>query len=140
MLGKAKRRIRDLCHKATRQVAEAFPARRAMWASRSMTPPADRAGTGQQVSSACTRKIIQQLDYKTAGAITLSEAYSSQTCPVCGERSKQAGSTLPDMRGHWPRDAVARQYPGLGMMDAPRSCCAAADKVSAPLALEPAAQ
>src|SRR5262245_43155413 len=42
----------------------------------------------QQVSTACTRKLIQQLDYKTAGAITLSESYSSQTCPVRGERSK----------------------------------------------------
>ena len=65
------------------------PARRAMWVSRStMRPSAPGRVQAQQVSTACTRKIIQQLDYKTAGAITLSEAYSSQTCPVCGERSK----------------------------------------------------
>jgi len=40
------------------------------------------------VSTVCTRKIIQQLDYKTAGAITIIESYSSQTCRVCGERSR----------------------------------------------------
>jgi predicted RNA-binding Zn-ribbon protein involved in translation (DUF1610 family) len=27
------------------------------------------------------------LDYKTSGALELDEAYSSQTCPVCGERN-----------------------------------------------------
>jgi transposase len=166
MLGKTKRRIRDLCHKAARQVAQAFPnatcfvgepfndaaqrvgriqaqqltlcpeksrrflvppigatprfattcrsptlpkrsAQRLVSACPAVpntgwlieqvlvhheghsSPDCSRGLSGLfSVSTACTRKLIQLLDYKTAGAITLSEAYSSQTCPVCGERSK----------------------------------------------------
>jgi putative transposase len=42
----------------------------------------------QQVSSACNAKLIRQLDYKTSGAMEQDEAYSSQTCPVCGERNQ----------------------------------------------------
>ena len=42
----------------------------------------------QQVSSACNRRIISQLDYKTSGADVVPEPYSSQTCPVCGCRQK----------------------------------------------------
>jgi putative transposase len=61
----------------------------------------------QQVSTACTRKLIAQLHYKTAGALTLSEAYSSQTCPVCGERSKQRRIYRCSSCGATgPRDAV----------------------------------
>ncbi|MFI5272074.1 MAG: RNA-guided endonuclease InsQ/TnpB family protein [Ktedonobacterales bacterium] len=90
MLGRAHRRIRDLCHQATHQVADAFP-HATCYVGEPFNDAARRIGRvqAQQVSSACTRKIIQQLDYKTAGALTLNEAYSSQTCPVCGERSKQ---------------------------------------------------
>jgi transposase len=90
MLGKTARRIRDLCHKATRQVAEAFP-NATCFVGEPFNDAAQRIGrvSAQQVSTACTRKIIGQLHYKTAGALTLSEAYSSQTCVVCGERSKQ---------------------------------------------------
>jgi putative transposase len=108
MLGKTARRIRDLCHKATRQVAKAFP-HALCYVGEPFNDTAQSMGRmqAQQVSSACTRKLISQLDYKTAGAITLSEAYSSQTCPVCGERSKhrriyhcpQCGATAP-------RDAI----------------------------------
>jgi hypothetical protein len=50
--------------------------------------------SAQQVSAVCRCKIINQLHYKTVGAITLNEAYSSQTCPVCG-----SGATSP-------RDAI----------------------------------
>jgi len=108
MLGKTKRRVRDLCHKATRQVAKAFPG-----ATCSVGEPfndaAQRSGRkqAQQVSTACTRKIIQLLDYKTAGAITLSEAYSSQTCPVCGERSKHRRIyRCPSCGATGPRDVI----------------------------------
>jgi putative transposase len=89
MLGKTARRIRDLCHKATRRVAETFP-NATCYVGEPFNEAAQRIGRiqAQQVSTACTRKIINQLNYKTAGALTLSEAYSSQTCPVCGERSK----------------------------------------------------
>jgi putative transposase len=71
-------------------VAEAFPDA-TCYVGEPFNAAAQRIGRvpAQQVSTACTRKIINQLNYKTAGAITPSEAYSSQTCPVCGERSKQ---------------------------------------------------
>lgn len=108
LLDKTKRRIRDLCHKATRQVAATFP--NAMcYVGEPFNDAAQRVGraSAQQVSSACTRKLITQLDYKTAGAITLSEAYSSQTCPVCGERSKhQRIYRCPHCGATSPRDAV----------------------------------
>ena len=120
MLDKTKRRIRDLCHKATRQVAEAFPGA-TCYVGEPFNDAAQRTGRvqAQQVSTACTRKLIQQLDYKTAGAITLSEAYSSQTCPVCGERSKHrriyrcphCGATGPAMR--WARSI---SWPSVSMV------------------------
>lgn len=89
MLAKATRRIRDITHKATRKVADAFPG-----ATCHVGKPFNDAAQkinrkqAQQVSSACNRRIIEQLDYKTCGAIEQDEAYSSQTCPVCGERNK----------------------------------------------------
>jgi putative transposase len=108
VLGKAKRRIRDLCHKATRQVAQVFP-NATCYVGEPFNEAAHRIGRvyAQQVSSACTRKLITLLDYKTAGAITLSEAYSSQTCPVCGERSKHRRMyRCPQCGATSPRDAV----------------------------------
>lgn len=61
----------------------------------------------QQVSTACTRRIIEQLDYKTAGAIAMKERYSSQTCPACGERSKHRKMyRCPLCGATGPRDAV----------------------------------
>jgi putative transposase len=108
MLGKTARRIRDLCHKATRQVAEAFPG-----ATCFVGEPFNDAAQGigrvqaQLVGAACTRKIISLLNYKTAGAITLTEAYTSQTCPVCGERSKHRRIYHCSRCGATgPRDAV----------------------------------
>jgi putative transposase len=108
MLDQSKRRVRDLCHKATRQIAEAFPGA-TCYVGEPFNQAAKRIGRvqAQQVSTACTRKIIQQLDYKTAGAITLSEAYSSQTCPVCGERSRHRRVyCCPSCGAIGPRDAV----------------------------------
>jgi putative transposase len=108
MLDQAKRRIRDLCHKATRQVAEAFPGA-TCYVGEPFNDAAQRIGRvqAQQVSTACTRKLINQLNYKTAGAITLSEAYSSQTCPVCGERSRHRRIyRCPRCGATGPRDAV----------------------------------
>jgi len=108
MLDQAKRRIRDLCHKATRQVAEAFPGA-TCYIGEPFNDAAQRIGRvqAQQVSTACTRKIIQQLDYKTAGAIAINEAYSSQTCPVCGERSRHRRIyRCPRCKATGPRDAV----------------------------------
>jgi putative transposase len=108
LLGKTKRRIRDLCHKATRQVADAFP-NATCYVGGPFNDAAVRIGRkqAQQVSTACTRKIIQLLDYKSAGAIGLSEAYSSQTCPVCGVRSKHRRIyRCPSCGATGPRDAV----------------------------------
>jgi putative transposase len=108
MLDKAKRRIRDLCHKATRQVAEAFP-NATCYVGEPFNAAAQRIGRvqAQQVSTACTRTIIDQLNYKTAGAMTVNEAYSSQTCPVCGERSKSRRIyRCPHCGASGPRDAI----------------------------------
>jgi putative transposase len=108
MLDKTARRIRDLCHKATRQVAEAFP-NATCYVGEPFNEAAQRIGRvqAQQVSTACTRKIIGMLDYKTIGAITLNEAYSSQTCPVCGERSKSRRIyRCPRCKATSPRDVI----------------------------------
>jgi putative transposase len=108
MLDKTKRQVRDACHKATHAIAAAFPGA-TCYVGEPFNDAAQRAGRvqAQQVSTASTRKIIQQLDYKTAGAITLNEAYSSQTCPVCGERSKHRRIYhCPHCGATGPRDAV----------------------------------
>jgi len=108
MLDQAKRRIRDLCHKATRQVTQAFP-HATCYVDEPFNDAAQRIGRvqAQQVSTACTRKIINQLYYKTVGAITVNEAYSSQTCPVCGERSRHGRIYRCRQCGaSGPRDAV----------------------------------
>jgi putative transposase len=108
MLDKTRRRIRDLCHKATRQVVRAFPGA-TCYVGEPFNDAAQRIGRkqAQQVGQVCARKIIEQLDYKTAGAITVPEHYSSQTCPVCGERSKHRRIyRCPHCGATGPRDAV----------------------------------
>ncbi len=108
MLDKTKRQVRDATHKATHVIAEAFPGA-TCYVGEPFNDAAQRTGRvhAQQVSTACTRKIIQQLDYKTAGAITVPEHYSSQTCPVCGERSKHRRIyRCPHCGATGPRDAV----------------------------------
>lgn len=54
------------------------------------TDTAQRANhkQAQQLSTACASKIIGQHDYKTAGAIVIDEAFSSQTCPLAGRWSR----------------------------------------------------
>jgi putative transposase len=108
VLDKTKRQVRDATHKATHAIAAAFPG-----ATCSVGEPfnaaAQRTGRvqAQQVSTACTRKLIEQLDYKTAGAITVPEHYSSQTCPVCGKRSKHRRIyRCPHCGTTAPRDVV----------------------------------
>jgi putative transposase len=108
VLGKTKRQVRDATHKATHAIAEAFPSA-TCYVGEPFNEAAEHLGRvhAQQVSTACTRKIIQQLDYKTTGAIVISEAYSSQTCPVCGERSKHRRIyRCPHCGATGPRDAV----------------------------------
>jgi putative transposase len=108
LLGKTKRRIRDLTHKATHAIAEAFSGA-TCYVGEPFNEAAQRIGRvqAQQVSAACTLKLIEQLDYKTAGVITLSEAFSSQTCPVCGGRSRHRRIfRCPHCRAIGPRDTV----------------------------------
>jgi putative transposase len=89
MLLHAKNKIRDLCHKATRKVADAFPNAKA-YVGDPFNDASRKMGRvqAQTVSAACNRKIIDQLNYKIAACIKVNEAYSSQTCLVCGRRSK----------------------------------------------------
>jgi putative transposase len=87
MRGKARRRIADLVHKATRQVAAAFPGATCYVGAPFNDAAQDMAPRqAQTVSQACTARLIGQLDYKTCGAMQVSEAYTSQTCPRCGRR------------------------------------------------------
>ena len=89
MLSKANRRVKDACHKATHRIANEFPNAKC-YVGRPFNDAAQKIGRrqAQMVSQACNRRIIQQLDYKTSGAIDIEEWYSSQTCPVCGGRRK----------------------------------------------------
>ncbi|HKC73918.1 MAG TPA: transposase, partial [Chloroflexota bacterium] len=84
---KDRRRMNDLIHKATRQIADAFPGATCYVGEPFNDAAQKMNGTrAQMVSQAANRKIIQQLDYKTCGAIQVNEAYTSQTCPGCGRR------------------------------------------------------
>lgn len=85
----ARRRIRDICHKASRQIANAFPNAH-VYVGAPFNGAARRIGRiqAQQVQQASTARLTRMLGYKLAGATVIDEKYSSQTCPVCGERSK----------------------------------------------------
>jgi putative transposase len=89
VLDKAADRIKDITHKATRAVANAFPNTKVV-VGKPFNDAARKMGRkqAQQVSSACNARIIAQLAYKLAGATEVDEHYTSQTCPVCGERRR----------------------------------------------------
>ena len=89
MLSHASNKVRDLCHKATRKVAEVFPNAKA-YVGEPFNDAAQKMGRkqAQTVASACNRKIVSLLNYKLAACIEVDESYTSQTCPVCGTRSK----------------------------------------------------
>lgn len=89
LLGKTHRQVRDLCHKTSRKLVAAFAGARFVVGE----PFNDAAqhlarAQAQQVSQACTRKLIQLLDDKARGTMVVPESYSSQTCPVCGCRQR----------------------------------------------------
>lgn len=108
LLDKSHNRVKDIVHKATRKVKDAFPQAQ-VYVGKPFNEAAQKIGHiwAQQVSSASNAKIIQQLDYKTAGALSVSEAYSSQTCPVCGCRQKcRRIYTCKDCGYTAPRDVV----------------------------------
>jgi IS605 OrfB family transposase len=89
MLTHAKNKVRDLCHKATRKVATAFPNAKA-YVGEPFNDAAQkmRRKEAQTVASACNGKLIAMLNYKLAAAIEVNEAYTSQECLLCGARSK----------------------------------------------------
>ena len=107
MLGATKNKIRDLCHKATRKVAEAFPNAKA-YVGEPFNDAAQkmRRVQAQTVASACNRKIISLLNYKLAACIEVNERYTSQTCPVCGARSKHRRTYRCVCGFSAPRDVV----------------------------------
>ena len=108
MLNKARNRIRDITHKATTKVAKRFPNAK-IYVGEPFNDAARKMcrKQAQQVSSACNRKLINQLDYKTSGANEVPEPYSSQTCPVCGCRNKCRRKYLCHECGFKsPRDVV----------------------------------
>jgi putative transposase len=124
LLRKADNRIHDLTHKATHQVRAAFENAQ-VYVGEPFNDAAQKVGRvqAQQVSSACNRTLIEQLSYKTAGAQTVSEAYSSQTCPVCGQRRK-CRRTYTCCCGYCaPRDVVgATNILRLGTHGVMQSC------------------
>ncbi len=89
LLDKARRRMNDLVHKATRRIAQEFPGA-TCYVGEPFNDAAQkmRPRQAQQVSQVAHRKATSHLDYKTSGAIQIDEAYSSQTCPRCGTRNK----------------------------------------------------
>ncbi|MGB2611344.1 MAG: transposase [Isosphaeraceae bacterium] len=108
VLKHAKNKVRDLCHKATRKVADAFPNAKA-YVGETFNDACRKMGRkqAQTVSSACNRKVVNLLNSKLAACIEVEEAYSSQTCPVCGERSKQRRIyRCPKCGCEAPRDVV----------------------------------
>ena len=108
MLAKANNRVKDACHKATRKIADAFPDAKA-YVGEAFNDAAQKHGrkTAQTVSQACCGRITRMLDYKLSGAIVVNEAWSSQTCPVCGEKAKCRRSFKCPKCGYAaPRDVV----------------------------------
>lgn len=89
MADKGARRLRDVLHKATRIIADAFP-HSPVIVGKPFNDAARKMGRrqAQQVSQASNAKLIALLAYKMAGANEVPEPYSSQTCPVCGCRQK----------------------------------------------------
>src|SRR5262249_31166144 len=65
LLGKTKCQVRDATHKATQAIAEAFPGA-TCYVGKPCNDAAQRTGRvqAQQVSTACTGKLIEQLDDK----------------------------------------------------------------------------
>jgi putative transposase len=106
-LARAKNKVRDLCHKATRQVADTFPGAK-VYVGKPFNDACRRMGRAQAqtVSSACNRKLIDLLNYKLAACIEVDEAYSSQTCPVCGGRTKHQRTYRCPCGYESPRDVV----------------------------------
>lgn len=91
LLSKCKRKIHDICHKATRKVVDEFGSSTNTFVGEPFNDASQTTGRiqAQQISQHCGRILIHQLSYKLKGLTTvINEAYTSQTCPVCGDRNK----------------------------------------------------
>jgi putative transposase len=106
-MAKARRVLKDLCHKTTRQVANAFPGA-ICYIGGSFNDAAQKLGRqqAQQVSQACTAQLTAMLRYKTCDAVQVEEHYTSQTCPVCGARHKCRRTYRCGCGFTGPRDVV----------------------------------
>jgi putative transposase len=125
MLSHAQNKVRDLCHKATRKVAETFPNAKA-YVGEPFNDAAQkmRRKQAQTVASTCNRKIIALLNYKLAACIEVDEHHTSQTCPVCGERSKHQRTYRCRCGFISPRDVVgSTNIRTIGMEGAMRPGC-----------------
>lgn len=107
MLEKARRRVLDHTHKATRIIADAFPDAHVI-VGKPFNGACRKMGRkwAQQVSQACNRRLIEQLRYKMVSVSEVNEAYSSQTCPVCGVRNKRRRIYTCSCGHTAPRDVV----------------------------------
>jgi putative transposase len=108
LLARSSRQIRDICHKATRAVARAFPGHRVV-IGRPFNAAAQKMGRkqAQLVSQATTAKVRRQFAYKLPGCTEVEEHYTSQTCPGCGNRRKcRREYRCPVCGLLLPRDAV----------------------------------
>lgn len=104
MLDKQARKLKDVLHKSTRAIADAFPEHHVV-VGKPFNDAARKIGRrqAQQVSSASNAVLIALLAYKLQGATEVPEPYSSQTCPGCEGRQKcrrvyvcrQCGLRLP---------------------------------------------
>jgi len=104
---KTHRQILDACHKATHMVAQAFP-NATCYVGKAFNAAAQQTNrtVSQQVSQAICGRLTRQLDYKTSGAIQVPEHFSSQTCPVCGKRTKARRWYRCSCGYEAPRDVV----------------------------------
>jgi putative transposase len=107
LLAKADRRLKDVLHKGTRQIAGAFPGAKC-YVGRPFNDAAGklRRQQAQTVSQASNARLIRLLDYKTAGALEVEEHSSSQTCPVCGGRRKCRRTYVCACGVTAPRDVI----------------------------------
>lgn len=126
ILTRSKNTVRDLCHKATRKIADAFPAAKA-YVGKPFNGAAQKLPRrqAQTVAAACNRKIISLLNYKLSACIEVDEAYTSQTCPVCAVRSRHQRVYRCVCGYRAPRDVVGcTNIRTIGLVGALRpGCC-----------------
>ena len=139
MLEKRKRRIRDLCHKATRQVAKAFP-NATCYVGEPFTEAAQRIQA--HPGAICQPGLYAQAHHSTRRQDGWRDCHqrslflADMSCMWGAEQAAQ-DLPLPTVQNQWPtRCGRGGQYPEpwRSRRYAPKSCPATAGQVSAPLA------